>query len=554
MTLRLTAASFLNGVRSSGLVEPEPLDVVVRELRQCGADGNDSRLIAEELVKRDLVTSWQAEKLLLGRHKGFFLGRYRLLRLLGTGQMSAVYLGRHVLMDHLCAIKVLPADKVGDTSYLGRFYREAKAVAALNHPNVIRAYDVDKQVEAGTEIHFLVLEYVEGTLLTNLIQEPKDHHVDLITAADVIRQAAEGLSHAHAVNMVHRDIKPDNLLLTVNGQVKILDLGLARFFKTTDEESLTLKHDERVIGTADYLAPEQAIDSHSVDSRADIYGLGCTFYCALTGHPPFTEGTLVQRLMAHQNQLAPPVTNDRPDVPESLVRILDRMLAKKASDRYQTARELADDLTAWLLNNASDEWKERHLPIYAALRLLNMIGVKPTAREDGDSAALPLASGLRIPSAIRAKIVDGTISPATSTKLASSIPRNSTVAVALKAKTSVPPKPADTVKMTGADSAKGPALKATRHAGTCEAVATKPAIKATAAKPSGASRGPWNLAERYPVVTIVVSIVAAVLLVTAGVILFRPSDSAAVKDRGRSSAAPTRTVQAEIAPTKCWPC
>lgn len=283
MTLKLTAASFLNGVRNSGLVEAEPLEVVIREMRAAGGDVNDSRTIASELIQRELVTEWQADKLLQGRHKGFFLGRYRLMRLLGAGQMSAVYLGRHIYMDHLVAIKVLPADKVGDTSYLGRFYREAKAVAALSHPNIIRAFDVDKQVEAGTDIHFLVMEYIEGKLLTNLINEKEDHRLDLVTVADVIRQAAEGLAHAHAKNMVHRDIKPDNLLVNLDGQVKILDLGLARFFKTTDEESLTLKHDERVIGTADYLAPEQAIDSHSVDSRADIYGLGCTFYCALTG-------------------------------------------------------------------------------------------------------------------------------------------------------------------------------------------------------------------------------------------------------------------------------
>ena len=447
MTLKLTAASFLNGVRNSGLVEAEPLESVIRDMRAACGDVNDSRTIANELIQRELVTDWQADKLLQGRHKGFFLGRYRLMQLLGTGQMSAVYLGRHIYMDHLVAIKVLPADKVGDTSYLGRFYREAKAVAALSHPNIIRAFDVDKQVETGIDIHFLVMEYIEGKLLTNLINEKEDHRLDLMTVADVIRQAAEGLAHAHAKSMVHRDIKPDNLLVNLEGQVKILDLGLARFFKTIDEESLTLKHDERVIGTADYLAPEQAIDSHTVDSRADIYGLGCTFYCALTGHPPFTEGTLVQRLMAHQSQPAPPVTNERPEVPESLTKILDRTLAKKREDRYQTGRELADALTTWLFENAPHEWKEQHLPMYAALRLQDMLtnpkqnAPTETATDADDGTSLKARS-----SATTKKLTDsGNISISTAAT-----------------KPTVTPKPPTVSKPTASETMKSVATKNTK--------------------------------------------------------------------------------------------
>jgi serine/threonine-protein kinase len=268
-------------------------------------------------------------------------------------------------MERRCAIKVLPANKVQDTSYLGRFHREARAVASMNHPNIVRAYDVDKQTESGTDIHFLVMEYVEGRNIEQIVKEQGP--LDYVSAVDYIRQAADGLGHAHQSGMVHRDVKPGNLLIDNTGVVKLLDLGLARFFKTTDEESLTIKHDEKVLGTADYLAPEQAVDSHQVDARADIYSLGCTMYFALTGHPPFTDGTLVQRLLAHQTKSPPSVRYERPDIDDELLQILDKMMAKKTADRYQTAAEVSEALARWLIEHASAAWKQKHMMIVAAL-------------------------------------------------------------------------------------------------------------------------------------------------------------------------------------------
>ena len=532
MTLKLTAASFLNGVRNSGLVAADRLESVVREMREADSDINDSQTIAQELIRRELVTDWQADKLLQGRHKGFFLGRYRLMRLLGAGQMSAVYLGRHIYMDHLVAIKVLPADKVGDTSYLGRFYREAKAVAALGHPNIIRAFDVDKQVEAGTDIHFLVMEYIEGKLLTKLINESEDHRLDLVTVADVIRQAAEGLAHAHAKNMVHRDIKPDNLLVNLDGQVKILDLGLARFFKTIDEESLTLKHDERVIGTADYLAPEQAIDSHSVDSRADIYGLGCTFYCALTGHPPFTEGTLVQRLMAHQSQPAPPVTDERPDVPESLTKILDRTLAKKREDRYQTGRELADALTAWLFEHAPHEWKEKHLPMYAALRLQVLLS-NPHASSPAEPVPdAPVTINHNSPSS-------GATSPVNAREV-ESVPVADAKLTDSKAKLLAASKP------NTPDATKLAASRAAR-----QSPVTVPArVKSAGKSPARESIGLVDIARRHPTVAVAVSVLATAVVIAAGVYFLRPPQPASANDRSQATIRSPQTAQANYARSK----
>jgi serine/threonine protein kinase len=379
MTLKLTAASFLAGVKQSGLIESDRVDTLIAEFQKTGIDCTDSCAIASAMVDRKALTEWQSDKLLQGRHKGFILGRYRLLSLLGAGEMSAVYLAEHILMERRCAIKVLPANKVQDTSYLGRFHREARAVASMNHPNIVRAYDVDKQTESGTDIHFLVMEYVEGKNIEQIVKEQGP--LDYVSAVDYVRQAADGLGHAHQSGMVHRDVKPGNLLIDSTGVVKLLDLGLARFFKTSDEESLTIKHDEKVLGTADYLAPEQAVDSHQVDARADIYSLGCTMYFSLTGHPPFTDGTLVQRLLAHQTKSPPSVRYERPDIDDSLLAILDKMMAKKAADRYQTAAEVSEALARWLIEHASSAWKQKHMMIVAALCGMDALQAAPSREE-----------------------------------------------------------------------------------------------------------------------------------------------------------------------------
>jgi len=340
---RIKVDTFLDLLRRSGLVEKDQLDRFLRELREQarGPDLPDTEVVASRLVESGLVTSWQCEKLLEGRHKGFFLGKYKLLDHLGTGGMSSVYLAEHVLMQRRVAIKVLPKHRVEDTSYLARFHREAQAAAALDHRNIVRAYDVDND----GAIHYLVMEYVEGRDLQQMVKQ--EGPLPFEKAAEYIRQGAEGLAHAHAAGLIHRDVKPANLLVDRKDVVKVLDLGLARF---TDEEtaSLTVAYDENVLGTADYLAPEQALDSHGVDARADIYSLGCSLYFVLTGHPPFPEGTLPQRLMMHQKHPPPPIRNDRPDVPETLVEICSKMMAKKPADRYQTAGEVADALGDWL--------------------------------------------------------------------------------------------------------------------------------------------------------------------------------------------------------------
>ncbi|MDZ7615812.1 MAG: serine/threonine-protein kinase [Patescibacteria group bacterium] len=339
-----TSDTFVDLLYRSGLIEKDQLDGVLAQVREEG-DGRlpeDVDQLAECCMARGLVTRWQADKLLEGRHKGFFLKRYRLLDHLGTGGMSSVYLAEHVLMQRRVAIKVLPRNRVEDTSYLARFHREVQAAAALDHRNIVRAYDVDND----GDIHFLVMEYVEGRDLQAIVRD--DGPLPYADAADFIRQAAEGLAHAHEANLIHRDVKPANLLVDPKNVVKVLDLGLARF---TDDDcaSLTRAYDENVLGTADYLAPEQALDSHGVDARADMYSLGCSLYFLLVGHPPFPDGTLPQRLMAHQKQQPPPVRNERPDAPDDLVAICTKMMAKRPEQRYGSMHDVVDALADWLV-------------------------------------------------------------------------------------------------------------------------------------------------------------------------------------------------------------
>lgn len=342
---QLTVSSFLEILERSGLVDRSRLSQTLSDLeRDAGSSGtNDSGIVSSHLARVGLITDWQRHCLLQGRHNGFFLGNYKLLDQLGAGGMSAVYLAEHKVMRRRVALKVLPASRVNDSSYLARFHREARAVASLDHPNIVRAFDVDQD---GV-VHYLVMEYVEGRDLRVLVE--RNGPLDYRQAADYIRQAAEGLSHAHQAGLVHRDMKPANLLVDAKGVVKVLDLGLARFEGDDEvDASLTKDFDDKMLGTVDYLPPEQAIDSHLVDPRADIYSLGGTLYFALTGHPPFPTGTLAQRVVMHQTKEPKPIEEERPDAPPGLTAICRKMMAKSPSKRFQTAAEVSEALADWL--------------------------------------------------------------------------------------------------------------------------------------------------------------------------------------------------------------
>lgn len=329
---------FVAVIRRSGLIEEAAWDTYIRDHSLPG----EPRELARQLVRDGLLTKFQAKHMLSGRHRGLVLGQYRLLDQIGKGGTGVVFLAEHGKLRRRVAIKVLPTDRTDHKEALERFYREARAVAALDHPNIIRAYDVNNE----GKIHFLVMEYVDGQSLKDYIESRgalPPHE-----AAHYIGQAAAGLQHAHERGLIHRDIKPANLLLDKNGTIKILDMGLVLFFEDQDD---TLTRDlsrGAVLGTADYLSPEQALDCHEVDIRSDIYSLGATFYTLLNGRPPFHSSKMTQKLIDHQIKEPPPLSEIRPEIPAALSAIVSRMMAKRPEDRFQTPAEVAAALTPWL--------------------------------------------------------------------------------------------------------------------------------------------------------------------------------------------------------------
>jgi serine/threonine protein kinase len=336
-----TVSKFLELVQKSDVLDNRKLDAYVQKLRAASGLPARPNKLAGLLVRDGLLTIFQAEQILQGKWRRFTIGKYKVLERLGQGGTGSVYLCQHRLMRRVFAVKVLPTAKSEDPSWLERFYREARAVAALDHPNIVRGYDIDQD----ETLHFLVLEYVDGASLRDIVK--RSGPLDPVRAAHYIGQAALGLQHAHeAVGLVHRDISPDHILVDRGGTVKIIDLGLARFFRVM-EEVFIKKHGEKVLGTPDYLAPEQAVDFDTVDIRADIYSLGATFYFCLTGSAPFPDGTVAQKLTWHQTGTPLYIRVLRPEVPETLVAVVDRMMAKDSRQRYQTPREVCDALGPW---------------------------------------------------------------------------------------------------------------------------------------------------------------------------------------------------------------
>jgi len=342
----LSVESFIDYVERSDLVEPPVLRQTLDELKASngGQLPEDADLLAKFMIEKNLLTMWQVEKLMERKYRAFFLGNYRILRLIGSGGMSTVYLAEHKVLHRQRAIKVLPKRKVNDSSYLARFHLEAQATAQLDHQNIVRCYDVDNEGDT----HYIVMEFIEGKDLNTIVKQEGPLPLEL--ACNYIAQAAEGLYHAHQNGLIHRDVKPANLLVDSKGIVKILDLGLA-LFSDNERASLTVEHNENVLGTADYLAPEQAVNSHKVDHKVDIYGLGCALYFVLTGHPPFPEGTLAQRIAKHQSQMPDDIRKDRPDCPRDLADICVKMMQKRPEKRYAHMREVADALQGWLINH-----------------------------------------------------------------------------------------------------------------------------------------------------------------------------------------------------------
>jgi serine/threonine protein kinase len=274
------------------------------------------------------------------------LAGYEILAEVGRGGMGIVYQARHLARNRVVALKVIRKERLGNPDMLSRFRREAQAAARLSHPNIVVVYEAE---QVG-DVHYLAMEYVPGITLQRLVETAGP--LPIARACDFVRQTALGLQHAHEKGLVHRDIKPANIMVVApdglplppRPVVKVLDMGVARLYQLRDlhEESLTtLTRDGAVIGTPDYIAPEQLEDPHGADIRADLYSLGCTLYFLLAGSVPFPGGTLIQKLDRQRWHTPPSVDQLRPEVPAALARVVRRLMAKHPDDRYQEPAELA---------------------------------------------------------------------------------------------------------------------------------------------------------------------------------------------------------------------
>jgi serine/threonine-protein kinase len=395
---KVTSEQFVDLVYKSQLAEADAIDKAVATIKAAhgGQLPEDPVEVAKDFEKAELVTRWHCEKLLQGKYRGFFLGKHKLLGHLGTGGMSTVYLAEHMVMHHKRAVKVMPKSKLGNNSYLMRFQQEAKAIASLNHLNIVRAFDIDNE----NDTHYIVMEYVDGSDIQSLVKKRGPLPYDL--AADYTMQAAAGLQHAHEKGLIHRDVKPANLLVNREGVVKVLDLGLA-LFADEEQSSLTMEHNDKVLGTADYLAPEQAINSHKIDFRADIYSLGCTLYYMLTGRPPFHEGSIAQRIAKHQRVMPEDIRKTRPDCPGELDGICVKMMQKDPRFRYADCNQVIEVLQQWLAS-----YRKHVLPAKATLGANATGGGTAVLTKLGDSSnsfsSVSLSSGRNLAGASSGEI------------------------------------------------------------------------------------------------------------------------------------------------------
>jgi serine/threonine-protein kinase len=391
-------------VHEHSLLAPEQAGQLAELQQQC----KEARDLARELVSRGLLSAFQVERLLLGRVEDLNIGPYLLLDAVGEGAMGQVFKARHREKGHIVALKVVREDHQGDARTRRRFRREIRAMKRLTHINIVTARDIDEIKIKRTR--FFAMEYVDGVNLHQVLKECVA--LPLAPALDYVRQAANGLQHAYERGLIHRDIKPANFLITPPprseertlrpgrwGVVKLLDMGLALLHYTPEEKLDSKPHlltgKGMMLGTVDYVAPEQIMNPHEVDIRADLYSLGCTFYEMLTGQVPFTHGSPARKLVAHQEQEPLPITQLRPELPEEVALVVHKLMAKAPAARFQTPAHLTSTLTT-ILNRLPPEqiewdWRPPHLEGYSSAASLSHL-----TGDGGERHWWPLAVGVLV--------------------------------------------------------------------------------------------------------------------------------------------------------------
>lgn len=310
----------------------------------------DGEFLARDLIKAGKLTKYQASNVYQGRGKGLVFGDYVVLDKLGAGGMGQVFKAQHRRMKRVVALKVLPSQATKTERNVKRFYQEVEVAAQLTHPNIVTSFDAGE----SHGLHYLVMEYVEGKDLSSYVSQHGTLSVE--QSVNCILQAARGLEYAHGRGIIHRDIKPSNLLLDRNGVVKILDMGLARSDSTSGESGGSeLTESGQVMGTAEYMSPEQAQDARTADFRSDIYSLGCSLFRILIGRPPYTGETSIQKILAHREQPIPSLRALRPDVPDTLDKLFQAMVAKKVDDRITPMSAVVKALEAISAGVNADE-------------------------------------------------------------------------------------------------------------------------------------------------------------------------------------------------------
>jgi serine/threonine protein kinase len=323
----------MSGEHDTGGTESEP--VAASPARTAGPHGLDEATVISAATPAGPASAAEIGRQLVGTT----LGPYRLEQFVGGGGMGAVFRGHDTTLDRVVAVKVLAGRQSDDEEMLRRFRNEAQSAARLDHENIGRVYAVGS--EGGW--HYIVFEFIEGRNLRDIVRD--EGPFGIARAVDVAVQVADALEHASQRSVVHRDIKPSNIVITPNGRARIVDMGLARLHQMAGDRDLTMSG--MTLGTFDYISPEQARDPRAADVRSDLYSLGCTIFYMLVGRPPFAEGTMVQKLLQHQQEPPPALETLRPDVPRRLATIVERLMAKDPADRPARPAALVADLVAF---------------------------------------------------------------------------------------------------------------------------------------------------------------------------------------------------------------